>query len=106
MSEAKAVSIFFELGELEGALDAAQSLAIDLQGEPWPGNSDGLRKLYIIGSVLALLGCRIRLLRQGIDGAVDPVLLLARHNEVPARERGAVGDLKLLSRRAPGRSGR
>jgi hypothetical protein len=106
MPRDKAVSIFFELGELEGVVEAAQALAIDLQGEPWPDNREGARKLYSIGSVLALLTCRIRLLRQGIEGSVDPALLLARHNEVPSREPGAVGDLKLLPQRKPGNARR
>jgi hypothetical protein len=106
MPRDKAVSIFFELGELEGAVEAVQALAIDLQGEPWPGNPEATRKLYSIGSVLALLVCRIRLLRQGIEGRVAPALLLARHNEVPARERGPVGDLKLLLLRRPTKAGR
>ena len=101
MPKDKAISLFFELGELEGAVDAAQALAIELQCEPWPGNREAVRKLYSVGSVLALLVCRIRLLRQGIEGSVDPALLLARHNEVPARESGVPGDLKLVPRRRP-----
>jgi hypothetical protein len=106
MPRDKAASIFFELGELEGALEAAQALAVDLQGEPWRGNPEATRRLDGLGSVPALLTCRVRLLRQGVEGAVDPALLLARHNEVPTRETGPVADLKLLPRSRSPKSGR
>jgi hypothetical protein len=106
MPKAKVVSMFFELGELEGAVEAAQALAIDLQGEPWPDNREAVRKLYSVGSVLALIACRLQLLRRGIDGSVDAALLLARHNEVPARESGVPGDFKLVARRRGTKAGR
>lgn len=106
MPNDKAVSIFFELGELEGAVEAAQALAIGLQGESLPGNRDAIRKLYGLGSVLSLIACRLHLLRQGIEGSVVPALLLARHNEVPAREASPVGDLKLLPQRRQSKAAR
>lgn len=92
---ATAISLFFELGEIEGVADATRMLAVDLQGEPWPDNPEAVRKLYSVGSVLALLVGRIRLLRDAVQGEVDPRLLRAPHNEVDASERGDVKDFKI-----------
>lgn len=76
----KHVSLFLELTELQGVLEAARTLAVQLQGEP---AADQPASLGVeIGAVLALAIERMRLVRAAIEGAVDPVVVLARHNVV------------------------
>ena len=79
----RSVSIFLELTELQGAVEAARTAVIGLQGLPAnaPEYTNGLVQ---VAAVLALVAERVRLLRGSVEGSVDPGLLLARHNVVEA----------------------
>lgn len=77
----KSVSLFFELTELQGVLEAARTLALQFQAEPLH-DVQPARLATQIGAVLALGIERVRLVRCAIEGFVDPGLVLARHNAV------------------------
>jgi hypothetical protein len=96
MPTRKAVSLLFEVGELEGAVDAARLLVFDLEGQSMPGSPEAFRAIMAVGSVLSLILCRLKMLRGVISGDIEPGLLLARHNLVPAGSEGlGIKDVKL-----------
>jgi hypothetical protein len=88
----RSVSIFLELTELQGAIEAARTAVVGLQGMPphAPESSDGLVQ---VGAVLALVIERVRLLREAVEGCADPSLLLARHNVVESESNDLVLEL-------------
>jgi hypothetical protein len=72
------ISLAGELGLLRQALAAAaELLEPSIVGEELP--PDAGREVL---AVLSLAEARVELLRRAVVGAVDPSLLLARHNEV------------------------
>jgi len=76
----EAISLTGELGLLRQALAAAaELLEPSIVGEEL--SPDAGREVL---AVISLAEARVELLRRAVIGAVDPALLLSRHNEVTA----------------------
>jgi hypothetical protein len=80
--KARRLSLGWELGELERAVDAARILC-GLSGEgQFATLQDAERAPLAAAAVLALVGERLRLVRRVVHGWVPAQLLVAGHNEV------------------------
>lgn len=91
------VSLFYELTEVESAVEAARLLLMDLQATPM--STPGRRWMNVVvssGAALSLVTSRLRLVRLVLEGVVDPGLLLANHNAIaPLPKDPEVRDVRL-----------
>jgi len=80
--KAQRLSLGWELGEIERAVDAARILC-DLGAEgQFATQQEAERAPLAAAAVLALVTERLRLVRRAIHGWMPPELLVAPHNEV------------------------
>ena len=94
--KARRLSLGWELGELEHAVDAARILC-GLSGEgQFATRQEAERAPLAAAAVLVLVAERLRLVRRVVHGWVPSELLVAPHNEIDDNDAPAESDDILL----------
>jgi hypothetical protein len=90
-----AVSLAYEVADVERAVDAARGLADHLRAAAQAGVTDIDADVAALAATLTMIGGRLRLVRAAIRRTVNPVLLQSAHNAAsPERLPGDDPDLR------------
>jgi hypothetical protein len=79
--KSRAVNLSYELTTLQDVIGLARIVTDALRAGNLDDDDEAIRSLAGLSSVLSLVGCRMKDLGRVAAGIVDPLVLLAPHNE-------------------------